>query len=669
MKSSVVVVSLAYMLLAVTSFGCTRDAGSKDADQKKAAADSELARAKGLQTKYEEQIKSAEKIAAENKAAADALNTQMATWKSEQATRDTLLIDITNRVSQEQGTLTELQSQSMSLKTNIAQEQARIQGEQLALKNERERVEADLKSMRSKADQEIADARTKSSEQISAKEAALNEQRTKLEQRIAQIDEREKTLLILQQTLKDQAEKLSAEDVRLKSLKVSLDADQLKLKEAINVTRELFQKQALGDIFDKIRADQKFVFLVRIIGYGSPTNLNYTRQRVDSLTGATSQYKSLRRLGSVGILADDTFLVETTAQEMKSTRDGVDAYLQEKNKNGESKNANSIWLVIRPIEKVRVGMKLVVNGALQKYFDGRTSTPVAEFNNIRASSSSVMGMTNLDLTKPGSYLFKSDVGAKACEVVSEECLKVLVNEGLLDSPISITVSTPDGSSDEKGTDRELMAKLFDLSIKQSVVDLKEKTLLGIKMDKFDNSSFTFDPKVLKDKFGFADRAPVIDVLSIIYSVSMVEYINPIMNHLDSMQFLFSGLIGDKKLVDLNERARGEMLIPLPIASFKPSNSSLKDLTLADFKPKTPVPPKSAKLIEMEAKYGKIADSTWMWTRNTAAGVELVKLREEYAVLTKEYDAKVLVEKQEEFETRSLINAGRLSSMRDILIGK
>ncbi|MGE4130920.1 MAG: hypothetical protein AB7F86_04745 [Bdellovibrionales bacterium] len=635
-RSSLVICTalLSAMTLNTSLTGCTNQKKVKETKKERREAEEAQVRANQKEQEYEMKLKAAEKMAADNKKDREALSEEVRTWKAGQKDREAKLFSLNMSIAEQTDVLGKLQSEKEQLDKDIKAEREKIAVEKKALEVFKSQVDADKAALDAKA------------EALAKKEGELNER-----------------AINLQKT-----------DERLVRLEAELEQARQKLTEDIQITREMFQREKLGDVFDKIQADKNFVFLVRVIGYGSEANVNAVRTKLDSMNASNSQYKALKETPALKpiqiktkngkletanfVQSLDSFLIEAKAQDMKAVRDQVEAELDSKNRAGESSNLTSLWLVIRPVEQVRVGMKMVVMGSTNKYFDGRKAKVIATFDNIRSARQTVLGLDKLDLTKPGSYLFNNDQQIKACDSVNPECMKILVSEKMLDSVHSMDVSTAEGRKMESGSYRELLARMLSASINQSVSDLKEKTILGITTNKFDKVNWKFDYKALADKIGFADRAAVIDNVYVQYTVSMVEKVSHVTNHLDSIQFLSSGAIGDVKMIDMTERARGEISIPLPISQFVASKSIFKDLSLSDFKTKTQKPEKSQELKDIEAKS--------YFKRTSQEQSRMKTLQAEYEKAVEAAEAKIVEEKQSEFERRSVINAGILNLMIDAL---
>jgi hypothetical protein len=680
-------------LLALTSgllTNCTQESKIKDADRRQRDAKTQLAKAETLQKNYKAKLADATTQAIENKKISADLNAQVTAWTSKQTEREQALFKMQEMVTAEELSLKGLRDQKVVVDEYIKTERARIKSEsdnleaskksaqaeltkvnaeiaKLKADNESDikakssAADADIKSKVAAADKEITTKKANADSEISAKEKALVARQAELAAQIAKADARDLELKDKSALLDDQEVIQNQSQEQLDKLQVSLNERKAQLESSIASTKEFFMKNALGDVFEKINANEKLIFLVRVVGFGSAQNLKYVRDQVQSLTDVKSKYKNLARLGDLGknstavLTAGDTFLIDVEANKLKAVRDSIEATLSGKNsKDGESRNYNSLWLVIRPVNKVRAGMKMVVNGSTSKYFDGRTNEEVAVFANIHSNSQQVMGISDLDLTKPGAYMFENSKAAKSCESVTIDCLESLVKENLLEAKQSMDLTDASGTVTQVESYRKLLEFMMAGSINQSRNDLKEKTVLGIKLDKFDNQEWTFDKDALMDKYGFADRAPVIDDISLQYTVSMIESISPVTNDMDTYLFLYSGLVGKNQMYDLTERKRGEIAIPLPIAQYKESHAALKDLSLKDFKTKAQIPVKPAELTKIE--------SIGYWARTDEQQAQFDKLYYTYKSDLSKAEEDIELEKQTEFEKRTFYNAGILSLM-------
>lgn len=655
--------------------GCTDKGKIEDADRRQAQASQEIEKASQLQKKYEQELKDAEAKAAENKRVSDELNEKIQTWNENQASREQALIALQEKVTSEQKDLKSLTEQRVSLEAYISTEKTRIENERAKIAVDKKAAVAELARLTADNEKQIQTKTEKNNAEIAAKNAQIDSKAKSLEEQIKIADQRDAELETLQSRLEEQQAALKTSEEVLAKLKVSLNEKTTQLEEAVKTTREFFMKSSLGDIFDRINADERFVFLVRVVGFGSEENITHIRSSINALMDDSNPYKKLQNVTKFKkstaktdkaeaksvYTAEDSLLVDVKAVELRQVREKIEKYLNEKSKSGESRAYNSLWVVIRPVEQVRVGMKMVVYGSTAKYYDGRNEVEIASFENIRTPSQKVLNLKDLDLTKPGSYLFKSSASASSCEMVTVECMETMAQEGLLEAQQSMTLTSASGTRNFTGSYREILMNLIAGSIDQSRQDLKERTVLGVKLDKFDNPSFTFDSKAILEQVGFADRAPVISKISIKYSVSMVEKINHVANDMDTYSFVKSGVMGNTAMFDLTDGQRGEITIPLPITQYSESTTNLKDLSLVDFSPSAEMP--------KEADEYKSLSSKWAWQLSVEEKARLAELeRKNLEEKIEKAGVDVREQKESEFENRTFSNAGILQLMANALMG-
>lgn len=666
--TSILRILLPFALVMGLGTGCTKDKSS-NAKRREAEANAQIAKTTAQQKKLEAELASAEKQSKENQKASAELAAKVADWNAKQSERETALAKMTEQVLGEQNKLTELKLEQGLVTRTIENEKAGLAKQITALQEKQDSTKTELAALRDantkemaalneKAKSEVASVREQAAKDIAAKEVTFAQKQAELEKRISEAGEREVSLKATAETLRQQGESLTKKDAVLVQLETSLNARKAELQSSVQATREMFQKNSLGDVFDHVDQGQKYTFLVKVVGYGSAANADMIRAKIAAASVGT-RYKMDKAASLKGDVntVNDAFLVEAKAQDVKAIRDEVEAKLQEQNKAGEMAKLNSFWLIVRPVEKVQIGVKMQIHGSHSKYFDGRNSDVIATFNNIRPAQAEVMGLGAMDLTRPGSYIFKSAAVAKSCEVVTAQCLAGLKEEGYLDEVKSLGLDSADGRLERTESYAGLLTTLMQLSVGQSYSDLKEKTVLGLKLDKFDKAQWTFNSDALKDKLGFANRAPVLDNITISYTITMVEMMTPASNHMDSLDYLYSGFIGSSKIYDASNRTRGQISIPLPIKNVTGSNSELSDLSLKDFKPVTVIPVKSAELLALEKQ------TTRTLNNSTPEG------RARLQTLTKAYEEEVAkatqaleAEKQKEFEMRSFTNAGILMQM-------
>ena len=362
---------------------------------------------------------------------------------------------------------------------------------------------------------------------------------------------------------------------------------------------------------------------------------------------------------SSSVPTEDTYLVEATGQAVLDLRDSVEKMLNDKDSAGELARFTSLWVIPRLVEEVRVGMRLQVIGSDSKQFEGRSSRLIADLP-LRTATTTARGLSDLDLTKPGSYVFATEKDAQACKVVNAACFEALANAKFLDREQTITMPTLTGDVTKKGTYRDILADMMGYSIEQTYNDIKSKTVLGVSLDKYDKMTWNMDWTPVLDKYGFADRAAVVEDFQLAYTVSMVDRIGTV-TLFDGYAFLNSGRVGNGKVFDSESLKRGEVLVELPITQFKESRSALQDLYLKDFSPKT-------RLLEKSDEHKKLLAKAEKGELTLDDERRLVDLNYEYSRNAEESAEKILSEQREEFGRRNMINTGKLDDMIKVLKG-
>lgn len=693
------------LIIAAVNTGCTDHGKTRDANNKMSEAEANNQKAVTMQAELDAKIAAAQAQADANAKEAAVLESQKETWRNDEAQREQSLLRLQQQIADARKTLKDLQDQAAALSESIKSEEARIAQQKADIIAEQKRVSAELKGM-----QDAQVAVNKAADEANAKKQADLEARlTELAGKLAQVES--------EQVAVDQREASAAEQEKaLAGLKASLAVQEANFTASLQATRELFARSELTDVFDNVMTDKKMTFLVRVIGFGSPANLNWIVNKIDTANKG-SRYESMKKLNyevselrelsdsapEIVLQADESFVVDMEPKKLKAVRDSIETRMQAQNTAAKQPRVrNSYWVVVRPVEQVRVGIKMEVIGSRQEYWNGRRQEVLASFENLSSRTATIKGLENVDLTNPGSYVFSNSGNAKACETVDETCFKVLMSEKLLDAQQKLDVWTKTGvKSNITASYRDLLLTMIKASAAQARYDLKDKMIVGWSEGKFDQVQFHADIGAALSSMGElgseagnwlglgTGRAPVIDAIKLKYTVSMVEYVHPSNNHLDSAQFLFSGMIGTMQMMSVDRRRgndddvetpvelpRGEISIPLPIAKFSASSTKLEDLTMADYAADAWPKAKYDELMALRQKGGFfMMDSKvwWLGNMNVQMKGNLTDAElKRYNELKNDIEVAwplAQVEIQNKFEERSNINSGMLELFARVLRGE
>lgn len=466
-------------------------------------------------------------------------------------------------------------------------------------------------------------------------ELASRETRAKAAEEVANKSQSDsKTALAELEKTKDEVKKaqdaLKEAEAKLAQAQSALDKQEAKFKSYVQLTKDLFSKEGLGDIFDKIQKDGKFAFLVSIIGWGDKsfvkefyaaadrinTNEKYKRYKSAAIAypkKATKSFADFTEIASAKInnyngqrapMRED-IIVEGVASEVKKLRDDFNNKL--KSLEGTRKVEDiSLFVVVRPIGKVRVGMVLDFLGTSAMGYEGRKLSKVASLNKLRRADVDISGLDKVNIADPGSYVFNEgkSIDEKKCEVVDYICLEMLAQSGLLNDVQKIDFINDKGDRETAEMRYgDLVVSILEASSQQIGSDLIGTPLISI-VKNIEGFTVKANNQAIQIAMGFGDRAPVIDVITLKYGIKMVDYLNDNGgNHLDAMEFLRTGFINTASIYSAKRVSRNEIEIDLPVTDIKYSLSEFEPVHMKDIleKAKAPVMPSLEGKNSTEAK--------------------------------------------------------------------
>ncbi|MGE0764152.1 MAG: hypothetical protein AB7N80_12800 [Bdellovibrionales bacterium] len=557
--------------------GCTNNAEKKANNERKQLA-AERAKVSQLTTEAEQKKKEIEAIEADLKQKMEALSGEKAEWDQNRSARELEITNLSATLAGKKEELTKVEDDIKKLTAQNAAETASIEAERASLEEAKKKTESEIATLKSQSETE---AKTKLDEAQKALDIIKEQQQT--------LEAREIALKA------SEAANLKAQSA-LTELQISLKAAEQRLQNSVQESRALFARDGLGDVFDKLQENKRMKFLVSIVGRGSD---KYAEKLQNELNVINQGDKSHSRITSKppkagdSYVVDNSMIVDAQAGVVKKFRDDANAFLESENKSGVAASSTSLFVVARPIQKIRVGMKLTVRGSKAAGFEKRNSGVIMELNQVRSIESKLLNIDDVKLNNPGEYVFASDADGRKCKNIDLECLKVLKDKGLLESQNVFTV----GNSTTKITNREALTEALSASINQMNIDYelysKGLAILAIDYTMEDGLSPRLNTDSVKKLgsiwLGLGEtRAPIIDQLELSYRIVMIDEIGNAGNHIDAWKYMSSGVIQNVQMFAA-DRSRNEIEIQLPVGNLKSSTFTFDDLGLSDYKLKTVKP--------------------------------------------------------------------------------
>ncbi len=689
----------------------------KDLEAQQSQYASQTAKAKDEALKTQELNRQLEALNAEAETIRTQLKEDKRTFSNQRSERERQLEGILLEIRDAAARLHQLQ-------TNLTNIQSQIAAQEAVLIEQRDRMaqmRADTEEAIRKLRQNLANDEQKSREEIAAAEAELKARQETLARDIAEHQASEQALQIALASLHTAQDNLKASQDQLAQNQADLATRERAFADSVAAAREFFTRAGQGDVFDTIQNDQTFAFRVSLWGMGSAEKINEIRQRLINFNQSTGvRGDNVHRELSPALTlplsnanknrimnVDDSFIVTTSATQMKSLRDAVNASLAQVSRpNVMSAN---MWLIARPIKQVRVNLKLSMYGSSDIGFD-REQTLIMEFNKVRPLSTAIQGFQNIDITNPGQYIFRSGNSA-ACDRVTADCIKTLKSLGLLDQQSRFVLTNENGSAEAfTGSYAEYLSKLVDVSmtklhledrVKQMMTDGLEITITrrvrpverwslwsGTYTDfevieDMDDSSID-DFLKQQDTLENLASQRILEKISISYEISMVDVIDGSRDSLDMNKFFFgSGTVEGAELqsIDLQNRGEVEIKLPVNLKNIRTSESNFANLTLSDFAPiAAPVALTAAEQQSANSLNGRNKrqiDNTFRQQgdvqaiinvlsgdQKTAASNYLKQLQ--YTVAFEAYNTQILPARENEYSRRRMILFGELNNLKEAL---
>lgn len=627
---------------------CTNNKNDKKkAKAERAAAQAELAKAnaikkeaeaettknKAMATANEEKNVELKKLGADltNQAAdlasrasslqneADALKKDQADWENNRSAREAQITTMTQTIQERKQELQDADQRLTEIKTEVETERSAIASERAALEKQKTDTEEALSKMR--ADGEEA---------MSADKAALAQKISDAETKLAEISAQKDELDKRDQGLKDAQGKLDEAQQAFNSAKMAFENVVRQHTENVTLIRELFSRFGLNDVFNKIEKKEPMKFLISITGRGSKPYAEAIHKEISVLNKGPVEHSSIsdepvkikvdpkkdksgtqvlgfgptEKVIPDSFLVDDHFIVTAKAEDVKAFRDNANNHLRNQAKNGVNVNDVTLWVIARPIQKVRAGMKIVIEGSKSYGFktqgyNARRSGKVAEFDQVRAADSKVIDIDQIDLAKPGQYVFASDKDDRKCAIFGEECIAMLKQNNFLEGRNVVTPKNNSGQPSFTATYRELLIEILNASIHQMAEDTKTAngmSVIGLTYTMEGGTTPGINTEALQKLLfiytGFGEtRVPAVESIEMSYRVAMVDEISDHNdNPADVWKYLSSGFIQDTPMFNV-AKSRNEIEIELPVKNLKTSRTEFQDLSLKDFQVSTKEPAK------------------------------------------------------------------------------
>ena len=645
------------------------------------------------QTMKQERISLEEEITKKRQLLSEEIQKKRTAYDQEERTRKSELANDIASLEEEITKKRQLLSEEIQKKRTAYDQEERTRKSELAndiasleeeITKKRQLLSEEIQKKRTAYDQEERTRRSELANNI----AAHQEELRKLESRLAEVVQREKDAASREASLKKSQEILASEQKNLQEDKENhRDAVQA-FSEKIQAARDFFIKSNQGDIFAKLVNDSTFTFRMSLWGYGSVENIRAVRASVDTYNkengmAENNQHKSyipllekakkennenhsIYHIFTAPVLqmsthlkarldpnpktkpfifkeesditfVNDSFIVTGTALEVKKFRDKANNMLEEQS-NSKFAMATNMWFVARPIQEVRVNMKIQVLGSSSMSYDRKLKT-IFKMEKLRPLRRSLKSFNSIDLIEPAQYILGAE-SKTTCQLVNIECLRRLKELGLLDHKIRLESKDQENSEIREATYYDYLSQIIETSIvklrlhsaiknaQRNGITIRSETTykpvkffesltdMNIKNAWYSVVNGGFAPVKQKGTFSPLDQfrqneellkslaaQPIVEKIEVTYEVSMVDTIDGNNGSLDVSQYLSqyatAGIIGKTKLSSQELLKRGELEIPLPISFENVSTTSdLVDLSLSDFTPSIVKPVMTVKAPEM-----------------------------------------------------------------------
>lgn len=535
------------------------------------------------------------------------LNKAKTEWEGDRSTRELQLTELSQTILARTSELNALDTEVTELRKEVEKERSSIESAREALIAERQAAQKELESHRLEFENSTQAEKNALQEKIEMAEAKIRN----LTEKESNLDDREKNIVKSEQDL-------SAREAQQKELAGEIEKRQLKFDQVVADTREMFSKEGLGDVLKGVEEGQNFQFLVSLEGRGDRSFIERYREEIKSLNaGSPTKNFNLSKLSETQVrtgkdkkivsgvnFVDDNFIVFTNVETVRKFRDTLFATMQIAADKGVESYRTQLFAVVRPINKIRFGLELVLSGSKALGFEDRKSDVVLRLGRLRAGESKTHLIKQSDLSNPSKYVFKREEDAERCKRLDSVCLNELVSQGFLDTDYSIGRGSDEEFSNSTVSGREFLAEILAASAAQMRADAdlfgSNLSLLGMSYSvESDSNTVGLDTqnikKVLELKagnglvkklagllFGMGEeRAPIVDSIRLKYKISMVDSVNVGGNHLDTWKYMGAGSILNSPVYELGH-SRDEIEIQLPVQGLTEVATEFADLNLKDF---------------------------------------------------------------------------------------
>lgn len=569
------------------------------------------------------------------------LNAEKSEWEKNRQSRELQLVDLTQKLSDEKAQLEKTKEAYQAISTKLTTEKASLESAIKSLGEEKIKTEQEIAKLTADSKAAIASDKKKSDEEIAKinadTQAKATETQIKLaaaNSKLAELDKQQAQLEKEQARVKDLDASLLALKENLEKMSADLAAREAKFQTDIATTREFFAKEGLGDALASVEGDSVIPFLISVIGTGKP---EFRKMMADKIIAINESGKVHSKIAKPTVLsikveiketkdsyevetpavktketnpnivtADDQFVIHARVSKVRELRNTLNQLMTDENNKGVATEETSLFVIARPVQKVRTSMVMMLFGTEGSTPDSRDSKMFAKFD-FPTAESSLVGLSSINLANPGTYAFGNEIN-KACSTVEIECLKALLKLGVLEDRQVVTeksnVVTSRGTTSQNSSTAYTYRQLLQVALKASVDQLEEDRAglmpIGLKIDPtkglFDGGfdpDFDFD-SAKKGLFGLG-RAKIIDDIQIRYVIKMVDSVNTTGNYFDTFKYMFSGFIdGFGILSERKSRNEIEIELPIELNELKASRANFPDLSMSDWKfaKAAPIPPKN-----------------------------------------------------------------------------
>ena len=517
------------------------------------------------------------------------LNREKGQWENNRNSRELQLMELTKKIAEESALLERTKINHQEIASKITEEKKAILLSLESLEQQKEQTKREILALKLESDAKVQKAQ---------------EQEVKAELKMQDLNRQQAQLTAEQMRLSELDESLKESKENLERLNQEASERQQKLQLDIILTRELFAKEGLGDALAAIEGDLNTPFLITIVGQGRIEFKKLLTQKImaSNQNRETPLIPSKLSPSNSKSAVGDQFIISSTGPKIRRLRDSLNEFMSQKNKEGYSVSETSLYVIVRPIQKIRTALKISIYGSEAFSTANQPAKIIAEMT-LPSSVIKWDGTSDLDLNQPSTYAFSKELN-ESCAKVNAKCIEALRKLNWLEESYSLNNEIVPESSKPQLKLRDLLSLLLKVSIDQIAQDqvrLKTEQQPWLQISQNQNESifnrFKFSLKTdeIANSIFPGDRYNVIHDIKMSYVVKLVDPINSTGNPLDTFRYLFDGYVGNYKLVSTRKsRDEIEIELPIPTVDLMVGQSPFPDLTMNDwkFEKVAPIEPKN-----------------------------------------------------------------------------